>query len=99
MRHDETKYDLVEFGRRDLECAGEVAFRDALLSKRSQQVNALSLQSRLQNPADAQVMEVMLNGSKVYRVMMGPYASKEDAKNMLSKLASIGIPDSKITHN
>ena len=35
--------------------------------------NAHRLTTRLSDFSDAQVMEVMTNGKKLYRVMMGPF--------------------------
>ena len=61
--------------------------------------NALGMVDRMSDEDGPQVMEVSINGKKFYRVMVGPYESRGSAKNMLSKLASIGIPDAKIIHN
>jgi rare lipoprotein A len=61
--------------------------------------NALELMDKLSDNDAPQVMEVMLGGKKFYRVMVGPYEARQDAKNMLSKLASIGISDAKIIRN
>ncbi len=61
--------------------------------------NALKLIDRLSDTGTPQIMEVLLNGKKLYRVMVGPYDRQEDAKNVLSKLASIGISDARIIRN
>jgi len=60
---------------------------------------AVSLSGQIGNSGTPQVMQVMMNGQRYYRVMVGPYRSQRDAKKMLSKLASIGIPDAKIIRN
>jgi rare lipoprotein A len=65
----------------------------------SEQQNAESLSNRLEGGEQVQVMEVLVSGKKFYRVMIGPYQAREDARNMLSKLASIGISDAKIIRN
>lgn len=65
----------------------------------SMRANAFSLVNRMSSVGTPQIMEVMMDGKKVYRVMAGPYSSQDDAKNMLSKLASIGISDAKIIRN
>jgi rare lipoprotein A len=61
--------------------------------------NAIDLINKLSDSDAPQVMEVMVNGQRFYRVMVGPYVARKDAKNMLSKLASIGISDAKIIRN
>ena len=48
---------------------------------------------------ESQVMEIVAGGRKLYRVMMGPFIEQDDAKNMLSKLAGLGISDAKIVRN
>lgn len=65
----------------------------------SVQQNAYDLIDRLTDADAPQAMEVIINGKKYYRVMVGPYNSQDAAKNMLSKLTSLGISDAKIIHN
>jgi rare lipoprotein A len=65
----------------------------------SMQENAMDLIDKLSDADAPQAMEVILNGKKFYRVMTGPYNTRDDAKNMLSKLTSMGISDAKLIHN
>lgn len=60
-----------------------------------QKKNAHSLVSRL-SAYKAKVVDMSYGNRKLYRVLVGPYEQASTAKNMLSKLASLGIADARI---
>jgi len=61
--------------------------------------NAYRFHERIAELGDSKIWEPDAAQKKFYRVMMGPYDTREDAKNMLSKLAAVGISDAKIVRN
>lgn len=60
--------------------------------------NALNLIDRISDRDTPQIMQFVAHGKTFYRVMIGPFAQDEEAKNILSKLQALGISDARIIH-
>lgn len=58
--------------------------------------NARRLLHELSEYGVSQMKSVSTQEKKLYRVIMGPYQNRNEAKTLLSKLIAIGIPDAKI---
>ncbi len=58
--------------------------------------NAIRLQQRLTGVAPVRVIETPLSGRTLYRVRLGPAASREDANRMLARAAQAGVTNARV---
>ena len=63
-----------------------------------QKENARRLAQRI-GAQNAKIVNTLLGDDTHFRVLVGPYKQADSAKNMLSKLASLGIPDARIVRD
>ena len=61
--------------------------------------NANKVATQLGGLGDTQVRKLLVNNRAMYRVTLGPFASPEKAKNLLSKLPGMGISGAKVFRN
>jgi rare lipoprotein A len=63
------------------------------------QTNAARAATRLSSLAPAEVKASTINGARLYRVVMGPLASRDAAENALPKIAALGLPGARVIAN
>jgi len=58
--------------------------------------NAIRMQQRLTGVAPVRVIETPLSGRTLYRVRLGPAASREDANRMLARATQAGVTNARV---